>query len=144
MTTHHEWFRRTVGHWTSERRYIFNLETKKPTNLTTKFTIDALLDGEYDFQVVWTGQTSGTMKLKLSGNELHRDVGYFTSDPTVSFLSLLDKDTLVMHTSYDGMRFREEIRLLDDDRVRLRQTIGHNIETGEVALVGQYYEERIS
>jgi len=144
MTDHYEWFRRTVGQWTSERRYIFNLKTKKPTNLTTEFSIQPITEGDYDFQVIWTGQTNGAMCLKLSGNELHRDIGYFTSEPTTSLLELIDPDTLLMHTAYDGCRFREEIRLLECDNIRLRQTIGHDLETNKVILVGQYFEERVS
>ena len=142
MTDFHEWFRRTTGRWTSARRYIYNLKTKKPTNLTTEFTIGACTEGEWDFTVEWTGQTEGTMNLKLLGNELHRDIGYFTSDPTISILSGVDADTIVLSTSYSGMDFREEIRLLDNDRMRLRQTVGWNQKTGEVSIVGQYTEIR--
>jgi len=59
-------------------------------------------------------------------------------------LELIDPDTLLMHTTYDGCRFREEIRLLECDNIRLRQTIGHDLETNKVILVGQYFEERVS
>ena len=144
MTTSHEWFRRTTGRWTSSRRYLYNLKTKKPTNLTTEFTIRACLQGDWDFSVEWTGQTEGTMNLKLTSNELHRDIGYFTSDPTVSAISLIDPDTIVLSTSYSGMNFREEIRLLNDDKLRLRQTVGYDDKTNEVRIVGQYFEERVS
>ena len=140
----HEWFRRTVGKWTSERRYIFNMRTKKPTSMTTSFIIAPQTEGEFDYQVIWTGQTSGTMNLKLVGDELHRDIGYFTEKPTVSRLSMVDRDTLVLSTSYDGSTFREEVRLLKGDTVRLRQTIGFNDRTGDVMIVGQYYEELVS
>lgn len=142
MTDFHEWFRRTAGRWTSARRYLYNLKTKKPTNLTTEFTIGACIDGEWDFSVEWSGQTSGTMNLKLLGNELHRDIGYFTADPTVSIVSSVDSDTIVLSTSYSGMNFREEIRLLDSDNLRLRQTVGWNEETGEISIIGQYSEFR--
>ena len=139
----HDWFSRTTGKWTSERRYIFNMKTKKPTSLTTEFTIAPHTSGEFDYQVVWTGKTNGEMNLKLLGDQLHRDIGYFTDEPTVSKLEMVDADTLVMHTSYGGCTFREEIRFLFDDKVRLRQTIGTNDRTGEVNIVGQYYEERV-
>ena len=143
MTDLHEWFRRTTGRWTSQRRYIFNMETKKATNLTTEFTIGACIDGEWDFTVEWSGKTSGTMNMKLLGNELHRDVGYYTADPTTSVISTIDSDTIVLSTTYSGMNFREEIRLLNNDRLRLRQTIGYDQRTGEVRIAGQYYEERV-
>lgn len=143
MSTYHEWFRRTTGRWTSARRYLYNMETKKPTNLTTEFTISACTNGDWDFKVDWSGQTSGEMNLKLRGNELHRDIGYFTADPTISTISVIDADTIVLSTSYSGMTFREEIRLLNDDRLRLRQTVGYDDRTGEVRIVGQYFEERV-
>ena len=116
---------------------------KNLVNLTTEFSIGALTEGDWDYQVNWTGKTSGTMNLKLIGNELHRDIGYYTEDPTVSRISLVDIDTLVLSTTYGGRRFREEIRLLEDDRLRLRQTVGYDENTNEVIIVGQYFEERI-
>jgi len=137
-----DWFNRTTGRWTSERRYIFNMKTKEPVNLTTEFNISAETDGNWHYSVEWTGATSGTMKLRLSGNELHRNIGYFTDEPTVSQLSMIDSDTLVMNTSYNLQSFREEIRMLYDDKVRLRQTIGRSDEDGTITLIGQYYEVR--
>lgn len=110
--------------------------------MTTNFSIGALTEGEWDFQVIWTGQTEGVMNLKVLGNELHRDIGYFTTSPTISKLELVDQDTLVMRTSYDGKNFREEIRLLDGDSLRLRQTVGYDDLTGKPVIVGQYFEER--
>lgn len=139
----HHWFRRTVGQWTSERRYLYNLKTKKPSCLTTEFTIAPQSEGEYDYSVVWTGQTNGTMNLKLIGTELHRDIGYFSDEPTVSYLSMIDRDTLLMSTSYNDSTFREEIRLLHGDQLRLRQTVGYSDRTGQPIIVGQYYEERL-
>lgn len=143
MTTLKDWFNRTVGSWTSERRYLFNLGTKKPTSLTTEFTIAPQSAGDFDFLVDWEGQTEGKMNLKVLDSEIHRDIGYFTEEPTVSKVSLIDDDTIVMSTSYDGMTFREEIRLLYNDTVRLRQTTGTNDRTGDVTIVGQYFEQRL-
>ena len=144
MNFFHQWFGRTVGDWTSQRRYIFNLKTKKPTNLTTDFTILESSIDEWDYTVTWVGQTKGTMHLKLEDGQLHRSVGYFTEEPTSSLLHKVDQDTIALYTKYDGMRFREEIRLLHSDNLRLRQTIGYNLKTGEPTLVGQYTEERIA
>jgi hypothetical protein len=118
------------------------MKTKEPVNLTTEFNISAETDGNWHYSVEWTGATSGTMKLRLSGNELHRNIGYFTDEPTVSQLSMIDSDTLVMNTSYNLQSFREEIRMLYDDKVRLRQTIGRSDEDGTITLIGQYYEVR--
>ena len=142
MTFQH-WFDRTCGTWISERRYIFNMKTKKPTNLTTDFSILESNVEEWDYSVIWTGQTKGTMYLKVDGDQLHRNIGYFTDEPTSSLLHKVDYDTVAFYTKYDGMRFREEIRLLHSDNLRLRQTVGFKIETGELTLCGQYLEVRI-
>jgi len=140
--TFQKWFDRTCGTWTSERRYIFNMKTMKPTNLTTKFTIDP---GERGNQYVinWQGQTSGTMEVTLEGGLLHRSRDYFGEGAHTSCLQRIDDDTIALYTQYDGMKFREEIRLLAEDTLRLRQTIGYDEVTGVPKLVGQYYETRI-
>ena len=54
----------------------------------------------------------------------------------------IDPDTVVFHTAYDGTRYREEIRFLDDN-TRLRQTVGWDQETNDITLCGQYFEERV-
>jgi len=136
-----KWFDRTCGSWTSERRYIFNMKTMKPTNLTTRFSI---LPGERgnEYRVIWDGQTNGTMDLILEGGHLHRSRDYFGDGSHSSKIEMIDDDTIVLCTQYDGLKFREEIRLLADDTLRLRQTIGYDEVTGVPKLVGQYYEQR--
>ena len=67
--------------------------------------------------------------------------GYFTDKPTNSDLTLVDDDTLVMVTTYDGTTYREEIRMLFEDSVRLRQTVATSGD--KITLVGQYFEERV-
>ena len=53
---------------------------------------------------------------------------------------MVDDDTVVLITEYDNQQFREEIRLLHNDTVRLRQTVGFSGD--RVTVVGQYYETR--
>ena len=55
-----QFLRRSVGDWSSSRRYLFAPKLE-PVNLVTEFKIDELAHGV--FQVVWQGQTSGTMEL---------------------------------------------------------------------------------
>ena len=57
-------------------------------------------------------------------------------------VQVIDEDCVVWHTSYNGMTFREEIRLLENDTVRLRQTVAKKDSNGAVFLVGQYFEQR--
>ena len=137
------WFDRTCGTWTSERRYIFNMKTMKPANMTTNFTIEG---GELGNQYVvnWTGQTSGTMELTLDGDQLHRSRDYFGEGAHTSQLEQIDEDTIVLRTQYNGLKFREEIRLLADDTLRLRQTVGFDENTGVPTICGQYYECRVN
>ena len=134
------WLDRRVGSWTSQRRYLFNLETKKPVDMVTEFQINKV--GSLRWQVVWSGQTEGIMELNLEGDLLHRSRDYFGSGSHASRLSMIDKDTLLLHTSYDGLTFREEIRLLKN-RYALRQTVGFSDETGDATIMGQYAEFRL-
>jgi len=133
------WFSRTQGTWKSYRRYL-TLPAKKDDGYTTEFTIK--VDGD-NVNINWNGDaSSGDMNLTIDGNVLHRDIGYFTDEPNDSKLERLDEDTVVLFSAYDGMEFREEIRLLDNDCHRLRQTVGYR--KGKPFLVGQYWEEKVA
>lgn len=134
------WLNRRIGSWRSERRYIFNMENPKPVNLTTNFTVEQL--GALRWQVTWSGQTSGVMELNLEGDLLHRSQDYFGSGAHSSRVSLIDEDTMLFHTHYDGTIFREEIKYLKADYA-LRQTVGFDDVTGKAKLVGQYFEVRV-
>tara|TARA_Y100000766_G_C18683034_1_gene495674 strand:- start:52 stop:390 length:339 start_codon:yes stop_codon:yes gene_type:complete len=108
----------------------------KDDTYTTEFTIKT--EGD-NVNISWDGDaSSGEMNLVVDGDVLHRDIGYFSDDPNDSKLERVDEDTVVLHSAYDGMEFREEIRLIDEDKRRLRQTIGYR--KGRPFLVGQYYE----
>ena len=135
------WFRRTCGTWTSERRYLF-APKMKPVNMTTTFSVDEGERGN-QFVVQWQGNTSGTMELELNGTTLSRSRDYFGDGAHSSEVEVIDRDTIVLHTEYDGMKVREEIRMLLDDTMRLRQTVGVDKKTLQTRLVGQYYEQRI-
>lgn len=138
--TARNFLRRTCGNWTSERRYLFAPKFA-PVNMTTKFSITELT-GDV-FQVVWEGNTSGTMELTLDGNTLHRSRNYFGEGANNSAIEVIDQDCIVLRTEYDNTRFREEIRFVEEDMFRLRQTVGYNVETGQLVLAGQYFESRI-
>lgn len=132
------WFERSNGNWTSSRRYLYGAK-RNANNYDTKFSVNT--EGCL-VSISWDGDASaGDMNMTIEGDLLKRDVGYFTSDPTQSKMTMVDRDTVVFDTSYDGTTYREEIRLLFDDSVRLRQTVATN-EKGDITLVGQYFEER--
>ena len=141
------WFARSVGDWVSDRRYLYyytHAPDKEPKvqNLVTNFSIADR--GEGEFRITWTGKTNGEMIVKLDvqldGDVLYRNMGYFTDEPTFSALSRVDEDTVVMVTPYGGITYREEIRLLENDTLRLRQTVAMT-EKG-ITLAGQYVERR--
>jgi len=136
-----QFLRRTCGSWTSERRYLFAPKLK-PVNLTTNFEF-AELDLGNNFLVTWTGQTSGEMQLTLEGDVLHRSRDYFGDGANTSKVEVIDADCIVMRTEYDGTRFREEVRMIEEDCFRLRQTVGYSLKTGQLVLAGQYFETRI-
>lgn len=137
-----KFLRRTCGKWTSERRYIFAPKFK-PVNMVTEFELAPLELGN-NFLVTWTGQTTGEMRLTLEGDVLHRSRDYFGDGANSSQVQVIDDDCIVMRTQYDGTRFREEVRLIEHDCYRLRQTVGYNLETGKLVLAGQYFETRLS
>jgi len=135
-----QFLRRTCGTWTSERRYLFAPKFK-PVNMTTEFTISEGNRGK--FVVDWQGQTEGQMVLTLDGDTLHRSRDYFGDGANSSKIQMIDEDCIVLRTSYDGMRFREEVRMIEEDCFRLRQTVGYDLETGQLRIAGQYIETRI-
>lgn len=135
-----QFLRRTCGSWTSERRYLF-APSLKPVNMTTEFTISEGNHGK--FVVDWSGQTEGQMVLTLEDDTLHRSRDYFGDGANSSKIQVIDQDCIVLRTSYDGMRFREEVRLIEEDCFRLRQTVGYDLETGQLRIAGQYIETRI-
>lgn len=132
---------RGIGRWKSLRRYLFG-RNRTPGEYTTDFELERMEDDSY--RITWSGKTSGEMDLTLNGNRLERSRSYFNADDDQGYQEMywIDTDTVVFYTAYDGTRFREEIRFLDND-TRLRQTVGRDQETGDITLVGQYFEERV-
>lgn len=136
-----QWLRRCVGSWTSQRTYLFAPQMK-PVNLVTNFTVTNGEKGN-QFIVDWKGQTSGTMELELNGLTLGRSRDYLGDGANSSAITMLDDDSVVMRTSYDGLNVRESITLLHDDCIRLRQTVAIEAATGKVRLTGSYFETRL-
>ena len=129
---------RSVGSWISYRRYLFGAK-RTSGEYTTLFDIDHTEDNTY--KITWAGKTEGVMEVEVVGDELKRSRSYFSDEETYQKMFWVDADTVVFRTSYDGTSYREEIRFLDDN-TRLRQTVGREVETNKITLVGQYYEER--
>lgn len=141
-----DWFKRSEGEWISNRRYYY--ESSGKNQLVKSDLLVELSDaesGEFRVKLIWdsTGDSSsqGEMICEFDSDSstLYRNIGYMTSSPTNSHVTMLDDDTILFKTEYDGMVFREEIRLIDED-IRLRQTLGWKNNT--VMLAGQYYEKR--
>ena len=132
---------RGIGRWLSRRRYLMG-KNLTSGEYTTTFETESLGDDKY--RITWSGVTDGEMDLELVGNKLNRSRSYFGPDDGTTYQEMywIDPDAVVFYTAYDGDKYREEIRYLDND-TRLRQTVGRNEETNEVTLVGQYYESRI-
>ena len=132
---------RSCGRWISYRRYLFGQKLTSG-EYVTEFDISPIEDSSY--KIVWTGKTDGEMDVTIYGNKLLRSRSYFNADDDQGYQEMywIDADTVVFYTAYDGTKFREEIRFLDNDH-RLRQTVGRDQETNDVTLVGQYFEKRV-
>ena len=142
MTEYSTFMDRSVGSWISYRGYLFGSKRVRGDYIT-KFDITDT--GDKSYSIAWSGQTEGVMDVVVDGNELKRSRTYFDEDnsDTYQVMEWIDKDTIVFRTSYDGTNYREEIRFLGDN-IRLRQNVGTDVVTGDVTLVGQYFEERTS
>ena len=138
MTDFSTFMDRSVGFWISYRRYLFGAK-RASGDYVTMFDIDYAENNSY--KIAWSGKTEGVMEVEVVGDELKRSRSYFSDEETYQKMFWVDADTVVFRTSYDGTSYREEIRFLDDN-TRLRQTVGREVETNEITLVGQYFEER--
>lgn len=146
MSNVKDWFERSKGQWFSNRRYFYE-SSGKVQLVDSDFTVDVResKDKEFTVEIIWDSkgdvESKGSMICEFDENKnlLYRNIGYMTKDPTFSFVSMIDDDTILFRTEYDDMVFREEIRMIDDNH-RLRQTLGWKNNT--VFLAGQYYERR--
>lgn len=143
---------RCTGSWNSNRRYYYPKPNKSQL-LTSLLNIEEVdVYPEYFlYKLSWNTKDSKTQEAVSDGEmlvkgyqlTLERDVGYFTDDPTICDVTVVDDDCIVLNTAYGGMKFREEIRLLEDDTIRLRQTLGFKDGSNKPFLYGSYLEERI-
>jgi len=135
-----DWFNRRCGQWRSERRYMFKPDGD-PVIYTTM--MDIYRGDHYnEFVIDWTGKTEGQMVVQVEGDLLRRSRDYMGPGAHDSVIQMLDADTMVTSTTYDGVTFREEIRLISQDSYTLRQTFGTKAD-GSFALAGQYLEFRL-
>jgi len=136
------WFDRCIGSWESHRRYLMGPK-KAMDNLVTKF--DIVKRGEDEWAVLWeSDRNEGEMGIILDGNTIKRSRNYFEGEAgTVTHLEMVDDDTVVFYSSYGGMDYREEIRFLNGNKYRLRQTVGYKEGTDKVVVIGQYWEEQV-
>lgn len=138
-----DWFDRCCGGtWVSHRRYLMGPK-KKIDNLVTEFSTEKRGDCEY--AVLWNSdRNEGEMGLRLDGDTVVRSRNYFEGEEgTTTRLERIDNDTVVFHSAYGGMEYREEIRFLQNDKYRLRQTVGYKEGTDIAIVIGQYWEERV-
>ena len=137
-----DWFDRCVGSWRSHRRYLMGPK-KNIDNLVTDFDIEKRADDEW--AVLWkSDRNEGEMGIILDGDTVKRSRNYFDNgEGTVTRLERVDEDTVVFYSAYGGMEYREEIRFLNGNKYRLRQTVGYKEGTDQAVVIGQYWEEQI-
>lgn len=155
-TTVLNWFDRCCGNWVSYRRYLYfsqPMAEPLPQGIRTEFVTGK--QGEREYFVSWESthedgspSSSGTMNFTVEGNRfsrtysIARDRAYFNESQTTSRIQLIDKDTMVFFCGYGGNHYREEIRFLSGDGIRLRQTVGFSDRDMKHRLCGQYMEVR--
>ena len=158
-----EFFERSVGRWTSQRRY-YTLQNGETQEVLSELKVE-FLDAhhpdlvalakmhELDQAIIcgvrssWESnyispsrkQATGSTVFGIQGNILYRDRGFATSKPVFATYELRDRNTMQLHTEYGGSAFDEELKLVGNS-YRTRQTIISR--AGQEIMIGQYLETR--
>jgi CpeS-like protein len=161
-----QFFRNSVGQWSSERRY-YTLPDGKVQEMVSDISIRFLGSGCPELaalaklhglaadllpcgaEVSWHSQNSILGKPMSAGQTLfgvldgvmYRDRGFATTQPVTAALAFTNADTMCLRTEYNGSVFEEEIRLIGQ-KYRTRQTVISR--AGEQVMIGQYLEKRIA
>ncbi|MEM1242699.1 MAG: phycobiliprotein lyase [Cyanobacteria bacterium P01_H01_bin.26] len=157
-------FERSVGQWNSKRRY-YTLKSGDVQEVVSELTIE-FLSGDHPtmlaladthalanplvcgVQFAWQSsyispsrkQSVGSTAFGIRDNMLYRDRGFATPKPVVASYEFRDRNTMQLHTEYNGSAFDEELKLIGDS-YRTRQTIISR--AGEEIMIGQYLETRV-
>ena len=156
-------FERSVGQWTSQRRY-YTLESGETQEVVSNLSVEFLnadhpdilalakmhdLDSaiicgvssswESNYSSPSRKQATGSTVFGIKGNILYRDRGFATPKPVVASYEFRDRNTMQLHTEYSGSAFDEELKLVGDN-YRTRQTIISR--AGQEIMIGQYLETR--
>lgn len=159
-------FRKSEGHWRSERRY-YTLPDGNTKEVVSLITIRFLEQGCPELLqlqqlhqlpeqmslrcgalVSWNSSNAATGRKESEdvtvfgalGNILYRDRGFATSNPVTAQFYFSNPQTLCLRTEYKGSVFEEELKLIGD-HYRTRQTIISR--AGEQKMIGQYLEKRL-
>ncbi|MGD1913522.1 MAG: phycobiliprotein lyase [Rivularia sp. (in: cyanobacteria)] len=161
-----EFFRESVGKWSSQRRY-YTLPDGKTKEVASIITIRFLEAGCDELQklaqmhnldvsmvlscgaeVYWESknavteakESEGSTLFGALGNKLYRDRGFATSKPITAEYHFPNAKTLCLRTEYNGSVFEEELKFISD-KYRTRQSVISR--SGEQVMIGQYLEKRI-
>jgi CpeS-like protein len=159
-------FQRSVGRWSSERRY-YTLPGGKTQEMVSDLEITFLDRGCAELQslaqmhgltdmtlmvcgakVSWDSQNSilgkpmskGVTLFGVADGVMYRDRGFATPKPVTASYGMTNPETMWLRTEYNGSVFEEEVRLVGD-RYRTRQTVISR--AGEQQMIGQYLEKRV-
>jgi hypothetical protein len=159
-------FGRSVGRWSSERRY-YTLPDGKTQEMVSDIGITFLDRGCDELRelaemhgltdatlmvcgakVTWDSQNSilgkpmskGVTLFGVADGVMYRDRGFATPKPVTATYGMTNPETMWLRTEYNGSVFEEEIRLVGS-RYRTRQTVISR--AGEQQMIGQYLEKRV-
>jgi hypothetical protein len=161
-----QFFRNSVGQWSSERRYytlpegkvqemvsdiqIRYLESDCPELAqlaqlhglgTTAFTCGAEVSWNSQNSILGKQMSEGKTLFGILDGVMYRDRGFATPKPVTATLSFTNPDTMCLRTEYNGSVFEEEIRMIGS-KYRTRQTVISR--AGEQQMIGQYLEKRVA
>lgn len=136
------------GEWSSNRRYIYPGQDKICLCTSRLKVASSRTESGCDLHLEWDTQgdieSKGVMLVSYNKEAgiMSRSRGYFTDNDTLSFVERLGENCIQTKTEYNGKMFQERIELFGG--FRTRQTLGWNVKTDKLILVGQYYEEKLN
>lgn len=140
-----KFFDKSVGVWESHRTYMYPNSSKIESIITT---FEWTNPSEQVYEVKWASvKGEGNMILNIvSDSVIKRNVGYFTTKPTISKILQSNVNYLITETIYNNTIFVETIEFFTPQH-RTRRTIGYkeylNCCKGPVILSGSYQEKKL-
>lgn len=140
-----KFFNKSVGVWESHRTYMYPASNRIESVVTN---FEWINPSERVYEVNWSSlKGEGNMVLNIiSDSIIERNVGYFTTKPTISKVLTSNENCLVTETVYNNTIFVETIEFITTKH-RTRRTIAYkeylDCSKGPIILSGSYQEKKV-